>query len=434
MLAKNSKRAVESILVADGNQALATGGQPIIDSAGYNVANEQLAVFCNSYNGTLDNGEVLTAGATVQDAPVITIAQGTPFSSTLGSSTIQGLPDVNILKSSPIDGRYVLSVKKQAYVAPRASGWVIGSTTAANAILPLDNTVFGVKIAFNSARGDQSFSKHIRQAQDVSYLTPDYTALSTTNPTDHLVQNLVSNINKLSSGVITNGYKGNFPFIALAVDKDSAAGSVTLTNLSSSGVALPSGYGGYVTDAQFAAAVAKIVADGVGGLAGADTVVPINLTTAGTSANGADIIVIISLSDKFAVEDRVWQKQVELEVGLPYGFNYPTVALAEGSEVVEGEGGGRQWEVYFKNTAAQRQTQNRSLFPFLTPYVPVDSSATYISYQIEHYEVTENGIAANINAPLKTIVLIESGDTTTQAQFEAVINPWLLSLNTPKSF
>lgn len=433
MLAKNSKRAVESILVADENQALAAGGQPILTSTGYNVANEQLAVFCNSYNGTLDNGEILNAGDTVQDAPVITIAQGTPFSSTLGSSAIQGLPDVNILKSSPIDGRYVLSVKKQAYVAPRASAWTIGGAGSA-AVVPLDNTVFGVKIAFNSARGDQAYSKHIRQAQTPTYLTPDYTALATVSPTDHLLQNLVSNINKLSNGVTTNGYKGNFPFVALAINfAGGVSGGVDVDPaVSTVGTNLGASYGGYVIDAQFRAALTQVIASN-SNITNASEIIPINLATAGAAAN-TNAIVIVSLSDKFAVEDRVWQKQVELEVGLPYGFNYPTVGLAEDSKVVEGEGAGRQWEVYFRNTAAQRETQNRSLFVFLNPYVPVDSSATYISYQIEHYEVTENGIAANINAPLKTIVLIESADTTTQAQFEAVLNPWLLSLNTPKSF
>lgn len=433
MLAKNSKRAVESILVADGNQALATGGNPIITSSGYNVANEQLAVFCNSYNGTLDNGEILNAGDTVQDAPVITIAQGTPFSSTLGSQTIQGLPDINILKSSPIDGRYVLSVKKQAYVAPRASAWTIGGT-GSSAVVPLDNTVFGVKIAFNSSRGDQAFSKHIRQAQDVSYLTPDYTALATVSPTDHLLQNLVSNINRLSSGVNTNGYNGNYPFIALAINfAGGVSGGLDVDPaVSTVGTNLGASYGGYVIDAQFRAALTEVIANNAN-ITNSSEIVPINLVTAGAAAN-TNAIVIISLADKFAVEDRVWQRQVELEVGLPYGFNYPTVGLAENSRVLEGEGVGRQWEVYFKNTAAQRQTQNRSLFPFIAPYVPVDSSATYISYQIEHYEVTENGIAANVNAPLKTIVLIESGDTTTQTQFEAVMNPWLQSLSNPQSF
>jgi hypothetical protein len=431
MLAKNSKRAVESILVADGNQALATGGQPIISSSGYNVANEQLAVFCNSYNGVLDNGEVLTAGDTVQDAPVITLAQGTPFSSTLGSQAIQGLADVNILKSSPIDGRYVLSVDKQSYVAPRATGWVIGGS-GSGAVVPLDNTVFGVKIAFNSARGDQSFSKHIRQAQDISFLTPDFTALGTVSPTDLLLQNLVSNINKLSSGVTTNGNKGQFPFIALAVDANGSGGVGTLFSGLTAGVNLGSTYGNYVVDAQFAAAIVAVIANNAD-ISGSSRVVPINLATAGAVAN-TDSILIVSLSDKFAVEDRVWQKQVDLQVGLPYGFNSPTVYSAKDSVVLEGEGGGRQWEVYFKNTAAQRQTQNRSLFPFLTPYVPVDAAATYVSYQIEHYEVTENGIAANLNNPLKSIVLIESGDTTTQAQFEAVMNPWLLSLSNPLSF
>jgi len=431
MLAKNQKRAVESILVADGNQALATGGQPIIDSAGYNVANEQLAVFSQSSTGTLDKGEILTAGATVQDAPVIAIAQGTPFSGTLGSSAVQGVPDVNVLKSNPIDGRYVLSVNKSAYVAPRASAWTLGGATTA-AIVPLDNTVFGVNIAYRSHREDYLFSKHIVQAKTVTYNTPDYTALGTVSPTDQLVQNMVSEINKQSNGVKTNGYNGNFPFIALAVDFDGSSGLGLQFSALTTGTALPAGYGGYVTDAQLRAALTEVVTNN-SDITGSSEIVPINLATAGAAAN-SDAILIVSLSDKFAVEDRVWQKQVRLEVGLPYGFNYPTVGLSEDSVVLEGEGAGRQWSVTFLNTSGQRQTQNRSLFPFLTPYNPVDSSATYIAYQIEHYEVTENGVAANINAPLKTIVLIESADTTTQTQFEAVMNPWLLSLNTPKSF
>jgi hypothetical protein len=434
MLAKNSKRAVESILVADGNAALATGGQPVIDSAGYNLSSEQLAVYSKVTTGSIDALEILTAGDTYADAPVVVIAQGTPFSATLGSQAVLGVPDVNVVESAPIDGKAIISVNKKAYVAPRDNAWVVGSTTAANAIVPLDNTVFGVSIAMTSARDDVSFSTAIRQAKNVSFLTPDYTTLGTVSPLDHLVKNMVNQINVLSQGVTTNGNKGKFPFIALAVDPDgSGTGVATLTQLSTAGVNLGSTYGNYVTDAPFAAAITQLVSNATGGLAGTSDVVAINLATAGAAVH-AEMIIIVSLPSPVAVDDRVWQVMERIQVGLPYGFTVPTTGNEESVSVREGEGVGTYWYKTFQNTAAQRQTQNRSLWVFLTPYNPVDTAATYIAYQIEHYEITHNGIATNIEAPLKTIVLIESGDTTTQTSFEAVMNPWLVSCPTPFTF
>jgi hypothetical protein len=446
-------RAVETILVASGDATvLSDGSTTLVDSNGNcNLANGQLGVFHATYDGGSTPGTAISVGDTVSDAPAIQIAQGTPYVSSPGPATYNGFFNKTHIVSPSIFGKLTRVFRGQSYTAPRYNAWVVGATEGQSDAIstPLDETKYSLRITMSSRRHEETFSESTRQSTVIEYTTPDYTTLGTTNPLDHLVQNMVNKINLQSRLVLTNGHRGNKDFIAFAVRHDeasnafSAGGSVLISALDAlaGGTAYPTtGYGGISTDAettsggsnsQQGAAWVAIAADSNNDIATTDAVVPINLTTAGSNTYGANGIVIMAIDPTLAYEDRQRLTKIKMAVSLIDGFGTAT-GLFESSDVQEAEGSARKVRLFYRDTAGQRlYSQNRIELPIvelLDPDVMIPSGEVYDTYIIESETPHAEGSYFQDNTRLqRTYVFIPVDNTTTTAAFEAALNPYFAS-------
>lgn len=449
------KRAVETILVASGNATVvADGSTTLVSSTGAcNLASGQLGVFHGSYDGGGTVGTAISVGDTVTDAPAIVIAQGTANASSPGPASFEGFYNITHLQSAPIFGKMTKVYRGQSYVAPRMNAWMIGAIEgSADAIgTPLDETTYSFRVTFRSARHEETYSNATRDSILVSYTTPDYTTLGTTNPLDDLVQNLVHEANKNSRAVVTDGRRGNKPFVAFAVRHDqashafSAGGTVLVSALDAlaGGVAYPTYYG-FSTDAETTtsgansaqgAAWVALAADANSDLATTDAVCPVNLTTAGTNTYGANGIVIMALDALPAYDDRVPQLKVDMEVSTIEGFT-SSVGVYDSSAMQEPEGDARKMRIMFRNTMGQRiYSQNRSGIPIIElidPDVNIATGEIYDTYIIEHEQPHYEKSYFDDNARIqRTYIFVPTDNTTTTAALEAVLNPYFASVDFP---
>jgi len=441
-------RAVETILIADGNATVVSDGATALStSAGVtNLADGQLGVFDAGGWGTNSSYVAINAGDTVAESPAIIIAQGTADSANPGVSTYAGQYKRGYERSHIIYGRNTTLVRAKAYITPRQSAWVIGADAAnADAIAtPLDETEYAVMVTLRGRRRDQQNSAKQREGHRFNFVTPNYTDDTTiTNPLDHMIQNLVSNINKHSR--IIPSSTGHLPFVAFAIRHEgsfSGSGAVTVASLDSLDGGVATGYG-FSTDAETAAAnnnsamgaaFVALVADSTNDVDTSTEVVPIDLTTAGTNANGANGIIFMALDEEITYDDRMPEVKVKLEVSKVSGFG-SAVGCYESSGVKEGGWTPRQIRLFYAETMGMRKySQNRSEIPIVEiPDIDnyIDDTAIYDVYIIESVDVTSHPVGGENLHPQRCYVFVESGDTTTKNSLEAVLNPYFGSVNLP---
>lgn len=449
---KRFKRPVEVFLVSASDATVLSDGATslVTSTGGTNLANGQLGVFHYGVDGTNSPFVALGVGDTIADSPAIVIAQGTANASSPGPDpNFEGAFTRPYRISAPIYGSGVRAYTGQAYVVPTQNSWLIGADDADGGTIgtPLDETTYSVRVTFNGRRRDMMNSAANLDSFVASYTTPDYTALATVDPLDHLVQNLVYQMNMNSAHIVTNGHRGKYPFIALALRCEGAPG-VTYTGTAVSaldnkdgGVGI--GSYGITTDAETAASNNDSVLGNTFDLAAAagtsgtiDTtsqVVDVDLDIAGTGADGANAILIIAMDESLYYEDRVKQRKVDMQVSLKAGF-VSTVEVQDLTDPQEGQGTYRYMTLWYKDTEGQREypaNQNRTEFPVIAATVPFSSTANYSLYIIEHQDTREFLVSPNNVRLHKTIVCVPKGDTTTKNALEAVLNPWMASLPNP---
>lgn len=435
------KRSVERMLFATGNAAvLADGATALVSTTGAcNLSNGQLGVFDSGGYGTNAANTAINTGDTFAESPRIIIAQGTPYSATPGATAFAGFFRDVYEKSHEIVGRNVKWFTGQAYVAPELDAWAIGADTGAvDAIgTPLDETEYGVRVTFNGRIREEMVGLKQRDSIYVSYTTPDYTTLGTTNPLDHLIQHLVYELNRNSRNIVTNGNRGNYPFVAFAVNTGSAGtfsgtGEVLFSALDSLDGGVATGYG-FSTDAetaaahnnsQMGAAFVSLIADTDSDFDTDSEVVPIDLDTAGTNAIGANAIAIIALNEEEAFIERSKTLKVKLSVSLDGGF-LSTVGVYNTGGMDEGQGVPRVIQIMYNDTAGQRKySQNREAFPVITPPDYVVDTEIYDTYIIESWDPYVQLASPDVTETQRTYIFVPSGDTTTKNSLEAVLNAY----------
>jgi len=434
---RNARRPVEKILVAKtdgstGQAIVADGTTRFTNQSTFvtNLADGQLGVFDATGNGTNAINVAISPGDTVKESPEIVIAQGTPQSSSPSTISVQGFFP-RTYEASRIAGKSVKVFRGKAYRAGTLNAWTIGADLGqSDAIVPLDETEFSLLITQKGRRKEFENSTRGRQGLSVNYVTPDYTTLgfSASASLDHLVQNLVVEINKHSTLHNTNNRKGKEDFVAFAVDTDATtatAGSTTIAGITAGTTSI----NGVIITAAMEAALDAIAADAnVPDIDSSSRIVPTALTTAGTGVATTQAVVILSLDEATAFIDRVPQVKINLDLGLTAGFNYPTVLLKESQAADEGEGSGRFWKIYYEGTDGQRAYHtNRVEYPVIPQPQYVVETETYDAYIIEHGTNVETTLTEVSHNPMKTIILVPSSDTTTKNQLEAVLNPWIQS-------
>lgn len=421
------KRPVETILVnlAAQNNLFntASAGVSLSDSdATINLASGQLGVFDFSGQGSVTINTALSSGQSFVESPVVQICQGTASVSTPTTAAYDGLHARTYETSGPIIGRNITGMKYKAYVAPEASAWVIGATpAAADDINPEDLTEYEVTIALRGDRSQQyrSSSAGARSVRG-KYVTPDYTALGTTSSQDDLVQNIVSDINSQSAIIPTS--KGRMPVVAFAVDISGGSG-VLVSDLDNTAGGVDTGYG-FSTTVAMGRAFANIAADADNDIVTTSTVVPINLATAGTAAS-TDCIIIMSLDEPIAYEDRINTRGVRLDVGLTAGFA-TTVGLYNSSDLIEEQGSYREWVIKYKNTFGQRQySQNRAEFPIIVVGDYLVSGTTYDSFVIEHNKAVQVSDAGFSVSPQYCYLVVPSANTAAVSQIRSFLSQYV---------
>lgn len=439
-------RPVETILIADGNASVVSdGATALVATTGVvNLSDGQLGVFDAGGMGTNSNYTAINVGDTVAESPAIVIAQGTPYSATPGVSNYAGLYKRGYEVSHRIYGKNVTVWSGKAYIAPRQSAWVIGADEANSDAIgtPLDSTEYGVRVTLRGRRREDLNGNHQRETHVFTYVTPSYTDDATiTNPLDHMVQNLVSNINKHSRAISTDGNFGKLPLVAFAIRHEGSSGipgAVLASALDSLDGGVATGYG-FSTDAETAAsnnnsamgaAFVALIADTNADVDTSTEVIPINLTTAGTNASGANGIIIMALDEQVAYDDRLPELKVKLEVAKAYGFG-SAVGCYESSGVKEGGWTPEQLRKFYADTVGQRgYSQNRSVIPVVEiPDIDdyLDTTSIYDVYIIESIDTTSHPVGGENRHPQRCYIFVDSNDTTTKNSLEAVLNPYLES-------
>lgn len=438
-----NRRKVESIVVADGNAALVAGGTTLNGTGGIvNLSDGQLGVFSSSTDGTVTINTALANGDSATDAPVIQIYQGTSNSATPADADQYPFEQRPYEASEKIYASGVTSWKGQSFRYPSAHAVLIGSATAASAINVVDESEYKIIIGYRGRRQDEfQSSVHGVNSFTASYTSLDYSALSLTSNLDSLVVNLANSVNKtsraFSSG--TGAYGGHEPVIALALDLDGSGGAgSTLGSLDD-----PASPGGsfnvfidangvqrtFTNTARIAEAIRQAIAN-LTDLTTSTRVVNYRVSTAGSAAT-ADGILLITLPElPSGGEDRNEFLEIRIDVGLAGAFT-DAVNSEVGARADEGEGSGRQWKIYFKDTAGQRKySQNRYFYPVISyPAVSdIDDAGQYDAYIIEHSDNKHMSLdRVDVNAK-KTIILVDPADTVTTASVEALMNSWMGSI------
>ena len=164
------------------------------------------------------------------------------------------------------------------------------------------------------------------------------------------------------------------------------------------------------------------------------------LAAATVLSGKADALVLVALDRDLVYEDRVRQVKSRIDVGLFDGFNYNTVKNSRIQYSYEGDGTGRQWKMYYKDTAGQRKySAYRGFETMKIEYpIPVDENTYYDAVIVEHYHADLIGTDSIIK-PFKAIVLIPNVDANgvltpdsgTKSLVTTVLLPWINSTNNP---
>lgn len=455
---QGNKRAVETFLVSKASVALFNTGSPdtnITDLTGGTVpkgttllANGQLGIFNASGYGTETINTSIDATPSKAENPIVYIAAGLPKDATTNTGVNMPYPlwKRPFERSGDINSDNWVSATYQAYTAPAYSAWTVGAPIAgAGAVNILDEQEYSIQIAEFGYANDIFYSSSATNVIAGSYVTPNYTALGTTNPVDHLLQNLAYEFNRNSRhlGIYNNNvFHGNSNVVAFGIGTSAAAGSqisaLTVGNVYT--IVANVNVGGQIVMTQAikdalimgaSAYVNGVQAASVGAATpGTTELIPIDLSTAGTAAlnAGVEAIVFVSLDRNPAYIDRIPFLKSTIRAGLTRGFDYATVNSVKAQDVHEGQGTVRLLEDQYRKTHSQRlYNLNHTEFPIIEFPTPFVAGTNYDQFVIHHVDTNQIDTTNLSESPLKTIVAIPNGDAVV-GTFTTLFNAWLTAV------
>jgi hypothetical protein len=445
MIPTNSqKRGVETFVVAKAAQgALPTSGTLVGSNGNINLADGQLGIVSVSPYGGIAMNSFTDANPTFTEAPVIGIYQGTQYSANVvGSSATYPLWVRPFEKTQDISGRQNnIIVTKQPYRLDAHNVWVLGapSTNAAAAVNTLNSTEYRLNIGFRSRRYDELMATQVQSANlTVSTTTPDW-ALGFNNDLkiDYILTNLGYEVNRNSSAFLSfNRYRGTSPVIALGIGTVATNGTA-IGSLTAGSTLAVFNYKGIVRSITLTQAMLTSIvnaATNAGYTPATSYVYTIDLASAASATGGLiSGLMFVALDHKPVYEDWIPQVKVNLQVGLPSGFDFNTVQCASFTNLDEGQGFSRQLDLWYKNTAGQRKyTQKHTTDPVINFPSPIVDGTVYNTYVIHHGTTSNPDINSLVYAPKREVVLIprySTGIATNPliALFETAMNTWLES-------
>jgi hypothetical protein len=431
----NYKRPKRTYLVTGSNVDLVDADTFLNNEStgAVNLANGEMGIFAADDFGSTALNTSIDAGDTIANAPSIQMIVGNANSANpAGATATYPLWVEPYYSSGIIKGSGVLTATKQAVESPTHSVWTIGN--AASPIVAADNTTFGINITYRGRIFDEYYSSRASASFEPYVITPDFTALGTAEPVDWIIQNLTKEINQNSLVASPFRNQGNEHVIALAIGANGAAAGTDISGLTAGDVVPVISYANgttrslTVTDAMITSIQAAASA---ASLNAAVEILDIDLSTAGTSTGGTAIsFMLLGLDRVQAFKDRIPQTKTRLDVGLTKGFDYLTVYHAQGSNAYEGQGQGRALNLDYKATHGQRRYYlNQITDPVIEFPSPIDEDTTYVQYIIHHVHASQNSVGAWVENPQQEILLVPSTHTTTVADVDAILGPWITSAN-----
>lgn len=421
-----NKLAMEQILVAycpgATDQTLAQGA--LVDaSTSLGLGDGNIGILSWDHKGSPSLGNFLATGDDSSDVRAIKILQGTPASSNITTADPweaghKGYVESGIIRKDKIRSVYAQTCRAAVYGA-------VGATQF-DSTVPKDTTEYKMYVTLDSVRNDQFWGPN-DETLNVHYTTPDYTALSTTSPMDHLLQNVLFEMNKYSRLINLSNYsyaKGNRNVLALGINL--AGGSGTAIGTIDCGDSVNVMTDGSTTSAvvfdeamvmSVAEIVARMAADSnivaANKIDGSSTIEVIDLSTAGDAAK-IDAFIILGLPEQKSVAfDNVAQIMVQPSLELGGGFQVSPIHATAEASADEGAGYGWQWLIQNDNRW-QLAINNMQNHPHGDYYNEgekyINPDYRYTSYIIEYYD-TESTLTTEEVSPKRLILLLQCGIT-----------------------
>lgn len=445
MITTNKRANINFVVAAAAQTALrnaADAGSSIINGTNVRLNNGQLGFVADSIYGTVALNTLTDATPTMAEAPVLAIYAGNANSAdVLGATATYPLWVRPYERTGSIDGRNEVVVTKQAYRAPTHSTWVLGNTAGqTNAVNVEKLTEYALTIATRGRRVEEMYSGQQAAATTFSYTTPDFTTLGYTEAQGRsvILNNIAWQINRNSYALGVNSrFPANGKFVAFLVASAGGAGTAIGTGSPiTTGTVIPvvntaTGVRNITLTSAMATSIKNAIVAATGTAIGsvAHTILTVDLATASVvSPAAADMLVIMALDEKTAYVDLIPEVKVRLDIGLLAGFNYTTVRNAEYEQADEGQGVGRTLDLLYKATEGQRKYWlSHTEVPVIEFPSPIDTTLTYVTYNIRHGFNHQADYAHTIYQPLQETILIPSTNTTLVTNFDAALNNWLSS-------
>ena len=215
---RTNKLPMETLLVASGNQALASGSLAT-SGASVNIADGQLGVLSWDLNSSVRaQGVFLQAGDTAAQVKAIKLLQGTPNSSNTLNASVLHENDLPFVQTDVIYRDKVRSVAFMEY-KPGIHSSALLHTVAT----PVDDiTQYGIQIRVVSPRRQGQIDAITR----ATFTSPDYSVTSVGNKKDHVLQNLIHEANRNSQAVGGGSVFDLHPYVVLGINSAGSFGVV----------------------------------------------------------------------------------------------------------------------------------------------------------------------------------------------------------------
>lgn len=402
---KTNKLPMEAILVATGDQVLVSGNFATATTA-LNLANGQLGVLSMDPNSAVKTyGQYLVSGDNSTEVQAIKVVQGTPASASTQLADIWEVGDKSHVETGIIRRGNIRSV-----MVKKARFATLGAQVVTTFPTPVDNGNYNAYLTLNSVRYQKEYGVTNDNSLYASAPITDYTALSTVDPLDHILQYLITSFNSQSKLVTTNTRQGNKNFVVLGIKIAGGSGQAlgTITPTTSFTFETVAGQAQNMTSSvELVQALAQLVEDS-SVLTASSTIENVDITTAGGAAT-IDAFIVVGLPHTLAAYyDNVEQQMVTPTINLGGDFISGTDPAVTTAYAQEGTGHSRKWDLYNRwrnqlNIHTKQNTPHDDWFSEGVSYIDL-SKQFYTSYIIEYFD-TENTLTLQIQSPKKAILL-----------------------------
>lgn len=439
---RNNMPHLEYFLIPTGNQALQATGNLSTTGNAVNLANGQLGVMCATHDSNLPGlnwGDFLPASTSALDVDAIKLVGGTSYSS--NTTNVRGWDIRRGFNQTPVLHRNkIRSFTARLSTVPTYHSDIFYGFDAAVAA---DLTQYKMYIEMRSVRNDRDYGRNV-DTLPITYQSPEYTAVaSITQPTAHLLANLVHKVNLQSQAVSTSpkyASKGNKPVIGFGLDISGGAGTalgtiqcgdvIPVIVTSRNGTTITNNF---IADAAFVETVNDWI-NGASTLTAASTIELVNISTAGTAGTPAiDSFIIMGLDNEIAeAYDDIYSTKVRTDVELADGLRIdPLFTTVQLSEAYDGGSSGRQWRIRYDTRGFGGQytlqlTGHKDNFIDIPS--GIDETLDYSCFIIDHYD-NENSLTDNQQTQKRIVILMPTTCTCVEAGVNGVYDVVALAPN-----